>query len=362
MYTIPGKQLVETLTRVLDIISLGDTSSNQTVRIDFGKDVLTFGVQNSAGTYRSTLSVESNGKPGVKQAIVPADVLLSYVKGKETVVLIPNKESLEVTSKRFKATLFYIGSDYDLEIDEPNDGSLKIGSIKTFVTEALLRTSDMKDRVEQKNVLLANMVCNKSGHFFTVGDTHHIVLISNKAPVKREININMSTSFMKKVFGVGGRLTILPTRVVAVNDAEYLSLNSTADGEAISVENVQTLLNLKPITTFVVDKDHFLSSITTLLAGTDAGTHVTLSVKDGKMTMLVKTGSSNASMSLKVDKQKGSSTKKNININHLVDCLKTMKGRVLKVNFTDNMVCLRQNFDLEQTQCDVFAAISVVAE
>lgn len=362
MYVIDGKQTTTLLTKLLDVVSLGDTSSNQNVRIDFAKDGITLAAQNSAGTYSATMPVTPNGKSKVKTAIVAANVLLSYIKGRDKVTLTPDEDALGVASKGVKAKLFYVGSEYEVDVEQPTDGKLRLDKVTDFVNDALSRSGDMKDRVEQKGTILANFIANKDGHFFSIGDTHHAVLLSNSDPSKKVIDITMTTSNMRRIFGIGGHLSILQTRIVAVTDTEYLSLNATSDGEAVSVTNIRQLqASIKSKTTVQVDPSDLINALTSIAVGTDVGSAVTVSIKDNKISLFVSTGAAKATMTVTAVTSAKEPHKVSLNINQLLDCLRVMKGNTITLVLTPNIVGIKQDYILGDVKGTVFAAVSAIA-
>lgn len=363
MYQVNGKEIAAILTKALDVIAMGDTSSNQNVRLDFSKSGIVINAQTSAGTYTSTLNVASKTKPEVKTGIVSASILLSYVKSREQVSLIPVADSLSVLAKGVKGQLFYVGSEYDVEVDKPDDG-IRLTSLANFVTEAISRTSDMKDRVEQKSNMLANIVCGKDGHFFSVGDSHHVVLVHSPSAAKKSVNITMATNNMKRIFGIGGTLSILPSRIVAHTETEYLSLNATVEGEAVSVSNI---LELKKGVTkkagFEFDAGQLLETLTSMLTGTESDTLVNVTLDGSKISMSVSTGSSKIAMSLsgKPPIKAQNKTKNAVNIHQFMDCVKTMKSGSIFIVPTNGMLCLLQEVPFGDETGTVFGAVSLAA-
>lgn len=362
MYKVDGKAITTALTKVLDVTSIGDTTSNESVRIDFSKVGLTFYAQNSAGTYEYKLECAPSAKPKVKTGIITASSLLSYTKGRSTVTLVPEEEHLVVTSKGLKATLFYVGSTYDVDIDRPEE-VVGVDKVAEFVDFALSRCSGMKDRVEQKSNIYANFTTARDEKLFTVGDSHHVLLVTDTSKFKRSSDITMTTNNMRRVFGIGGSLALLPTRIVAFNDTEYLSLNATTVGDAIRTESVKQLLedigsSAKPAEYNAVD---LMNTVSALAVNIDNDTPISLSINEGKLALTVKTGASTATMFVEPSAKNKVKAKVYVNIYQLLDVLSAMKTGVVRVFLAENMVMLQQDYTSNKLEGTVTGLVSVVA-
>lgn len=363
-YVLDGKQLTSILSKVTDVIAMGDTSSNQSIRMDFGKSTVTISAQNSAGTYSYEIICKPDAKPLVKRAIVAANVLLSYVKGREKVSITPNEDNLVVSSKGMKGNLFYLGSEYEVEIDKPTESLIPVnGTLGTFVNEALSRASDMKDRVS-KGSLSSNVSVGKNGMFFSTGDSHHVVLMHVDKPSKKTYTMTMQTANMKRIFTTGATIAVLPTRVVSFSEAEYMSINASVDSDVPEITNIVELRDslLKSNKKFTYNAADLLSAVTSMAASIEESTVLSLNANNNKLGLSVSTGAAKVTMSVSASSfpNKDALAKTVVTFNHFVDCLRTMKSKDVRLVFGDNMLGMHQEYNQGEAQATHFAAVAVI--
>lgn len=364
-YTVSAKKLSEALTKAIDTISMGDTSSNSAVLLTFNGEGVEVGVQNSTATYTGFVDSEVSEKAKTKQVIVESSTLSSYLKKRDSIALTPNADNLVFKTKGFNANLFYLGTTYELD-REPPEETLKINkTVREFVDDALTIVADLKDRVAQKNTIIANLVCDKDGMVLSTGDSHHVVSYIRDGGSNSDLNVNMSTVNMRRIFGIGGKLSILENRVVGQSKTEYLSINSTIDSDIVSIEVIKPILeSFDNKKAYVLTTASVLDALSSLSVSAEQATSVTLTFKGDKLGIAVQTASANAALSLKIKSAgaKVKDKKAKVNIFHILDVVKCMKVPDVQVHVTDNMVLFMAKANKEDIVHTTFAAVSIVGE
>lgn len=343
MFTLESKDLEKSLSKAIDVVGMGSKTTAATVTLNFKKTGVTLGVSNQAGAYTSDLVCKvADFKKSPPVAVVP-DVLLAYIKGRKQIKVEPKPDGLAVIgSGGLNSKLYYVGDGVAVDMPEIPEGTEGM-HIHAIGMDLLKSIEPMRDRTEKKP-LSGRLVWNKKASTIEIvaGDTHHATHIHRaNAKCKANGDITLPFASLKRVLNVGGQVYNVSNTVYAISETESITLNDMVESEAISMEDLKGLYDTKAKSSSTVKTSDMSSALDTLIIGTEDATSVTLQLdpEAGVLSMSVKTGAAKGAIKLKTAKAKNKMNVKILAV-HLLDCLKCIKSKEVKIDLRNNVIYL----------------------
>lgn len=337
-YKVDSKLLSGAISKCLAIISLGERSDTNMVTMIFTKKGLSIEAINSIAEYKTDLPVEViSGTKHQEVSIIP-EVLLSYTKAYKELTLSPKEDRMQISSKGFNATIFYVGNPELVERKEFKD-SENISKVAKTANEVLSLVSGMRNRTDSQALgVILSWGSNKME--LSIGDTHHAIVVDAKVKIKTDNKLTTTLPNLQNLMAVGSTFVATDDRFFAYSETEYLAISNRTENMFLADMARSVIENGKRSTKFSVKTDDLKGVIDTL-TGAVAETEVLLFNIDNKVcTISVNTSTSKAQATVKIDGLKGKTGKVKVAIHHLKDCLSAMKDKNTTISLMSNMFLL----------------------
>lgn len=357
MFTVDSRDFEKALVKALDVVSMGSKTSAATVTLAFHKKGVKLGVSNQAGAYTCELATKvEDFKKSPPVSVIP-DVLLSYIKGRKTIKIVPKSDGLAVLGTGgLNAKLFYVGDGADIDKPELSDDGVKLHAVGL---ELLKSIESMKDRTEKKP-LSGRLVWDKKSSSIQIltGDTHHATHIyRDKVKCATSGDISLTFASLKRVLNVGGTMHKEGNILHAISEFETITLNDMVEAEAISLEDMNGLYEGKAKSSAKLKTADLVKALDTLIIGTEDSTAINLAVEGSVMVASVKTGAAQGSIKIKLANEVAKPFKVDILMLHLQDCLKCFKSPEMKLELRQNLIYMEGNASGDKVRC-VIARVS----
>lgn len=353
-YIVQGKEITSVIGKCLSIIALGDKAESNSITMKFDKKGITVEAINSVASYQTYLATEVVAATKKRIHILP-ELLISYAKTNKELVLKPSDQFLSVTSgKNFNAQIYYIGDNENIEINKP-DSAYSIAKIAEIVSKTLPLVSGLKNRTDQQ-VLGVMLEWDKSTLEMVVGDTHHAIITTTEIKSKNSNKLVMDVDNLSRIMSIGQDFATIDNVFVAWSDTEYLSIANKSESVFIADTAKSVISEGKRSAVTVVETAKFSELVDTLTSAVDETSSIQFLLSENKLEASIKTGSSYARASIKIEKFSGKEKKINVAVHHMKDCLTSMKEKTMKIVVFNNMLAFESNN--KRTKC--IAAMSSV--